>query len=110
MFGINRQNGHAVFGCKARNKAASHHKGFLVGQRNVFPGFNGTNGRFQTCKAHQGRKHQVNAVHLHNLAYGFSSCINLNVMRLQGKLYFFIIFFIADHYSIGHKLDGLLYE
>ena len=95
VLAIDRQQRHLVLQAKLRDEFASHNEGLFVGEGDGFASLDGTDGGTQSAEAHKGSQHDIHRLHLHHLAQGVGSRIDLYRLVLQGFLYVVVLVLVC---------------
>ena len=107
VLAIDGQQRHLVLQAEAGDEFAGHNERLLVGQGDGLACLDGADGGAQTAEAHKGRQHDVHRPHLHHLAEGVGSRIDLYRFVLQGLADVVVLAFVGDDHALGPELLGL---
>ena len=110
VFGVDRQDGAAVFARGLRDDGAGGHEGLFVGEGHDLAGPEGGEGGPQAAEPDHGADDDVHAVHADQVAEAVDAGPDLGPAGLQDVCEGLVAGFVADD-DVGRvKLDGLLGE
>ena len=107
VLAIDGQQRHLVLQAEAGDEFAGHDERLLVGQGDGLARLDGADGGAQTAEAHKGRQHDVHRPHLHHLAEGIGSRIDLYRFVLQGLADVVVLALVGNHHARGLIRLGL---
>ncbi|OAV72844.1 hypothetical protein Barb7_03039 [Bacteroidales bacterium Barb7] len=108
MFRINGKYGGFVLCCQSGNQFAGDHQRFLVCQCYRLAGFEGGNGRLQSCIAHHGGEYDMDGFGLCRLCDGVRACPYLDGEVFQSLFQFGVLLLVGDDHHVGHEGTGLI--
>ena len=110
VLAIDGEDSHAVLHCQPSDEFTSHHECFLVGQRNVLPGFDGGDSGAQSRKTDHRSEHDVDFAHPHHIAKGIVTGKDFHGQVGQRIAYRRIVGFVGNDHDFGPKLTRLCNE